>query len=292
MLNLASRIKKRPASFAKALKGQILIMLFQKSSTRTRVSFEAGFSQMGGNAIYLDWEKTNFSLSKIEYEALCLSQNSSILMARLKKHEDILKLAEASSVPVINGCCNKYHPCQILADLLSICEDKGSIKEEILKNIKLTYIGVHNNIANSLMEVALILNIELRLVCPIIPNEILDSEIKTKLLEKNLLKESLDTKEMVKDADYVYTDTWLDLEFFNLAEHAKTKEERIKKMLPYQVNADLMSHSNAKVMHDMPIHLDYEITQDIVESKKSIIFQQAENRIYTQKAILLNLLDL
>ena len=284
LLKLALKLKKKPSSYARALQGQTLVMLFQKSSTRTRVSFEAGMTQLGGHAIYLDWESSNFRLSSIRYEAACLGHNASVLMARLKKHENLQELCKGSSVPVINGCCNRYHPCQILADMLTIYEERGN-----LEGVKLAYIGVHNNIANSLVEAAHILGIELTLVCPLVPEDIVDLESKKSLIQKGLLKESLDGKAAVKDADYVYTDTWLDIEFFDRPEYAEIQKERLRTMLPYQVNSALLQGSHAKVLHDMPIHLDYEITTEVVEGPHSLIFKQAANRIHAQKAVLLYL---
>ena len=286
ILDLALELKKNPSSFAKALEGETLIMLFQKSSTRTRISFEAGMTQLGGHAIYLDWERSNFRLSKIHYEAKCLGQNASALMARLKKHENLKELCEGAQVPVINGCCNRYHPCQILADLLTLHEDRGKIE-----GTRLTYIGVHNNIANTLVEAAQSLDIELSLVCLLSPEDILDQKAKEGLQKRGLLKESLDPKTAVKNAEYVYTDTWLDLEFFGHPEHSALQEERIAKMLPYQVNEGLLEGSHAKVLHDMPIHLNYEITAQVVEGERSLIFKQSANRIHVQKALLLYLLN-
>lgn len=294
LLYLASKIKKKPSSYARSLYGQTLIMLFQKSSTRTRVSFESGMTQLGGHAIYLHWESSNFRLSNIGYEAACLAHNASILMTRLKEHGDLQKICKASTVPVINGCCNRYHPCQILADLLTIYEDQKSLpktSQKSLEEIKLAYIGVHNNIANSLVEIASILDIELTLVCPLIPEDIVDLDAKKNLSRKALLKESLTLKSVVKEVDYIYTDAWLDLEFFDRPEYAKIQKERVEIMLPYQVNAALIKDSKAKILHDMPIHLNYEISAEAVESPRSLIFHQAANRIHVQKAILLSLLS-
>ena len=177
VLYLARKLKKKPYPYAQALQGQTLVMLFQKSSTRTRVSFEAGMTQLGGHAVYLNWESSNFRLSKISYEAACLGQNASALMARLKKHEDLKEFCQGSGVPVINGCCNRYHPCQILADLLTIYEDREDLKKgKGFEEVKLAYIGVHNNIANSLVQAAYSLGIELTLVCPLTPEDTVDWE--------------------------------------------------------------------------------------------------------------------
>ncbi len=282
---LSVKIKKKPSLYKDHLKQQTMVMLFQKTSTRTRVSFEAGFFQLGGQSIYLDWDKSNFQLSKIYYEAISLSQNANILMARLRKHDDLQELKKGSSVPVINGCCNRYHPCQSLADVLTIYEDCGHVR-----GVKIAYIGVFNNVSNSLLEVAHLFGMELTLVCPIVPEGIMDIDVKNSLSQKGLLKESLDVREVVKNVDYVYTDTWLDLEFFDRAEYRHLQEERTRKMLPYQINTSLMRETATKILHDMPIHPNYEISPDMVESPNSLIFSQSANRIHAQKAIVLYLL--
>ena len=184
ILDLAQKIKRKPHKYVDVLRAKTLIMLFQKSSTRTRISFETAMTELGGHAIFLDWASTNFNLSKISYETEAISQYASLIMARMKKHKDILELERASSVPVIDGCCDRYHPCQALADFLTMYEDRGSFQ-----GLKLCYVGVHNNVANSLCELALLLEVKIHLVCPIVPNEIVDKNIKRKLKEKDLLNE-------------------------------------------------------------------------------------------------------
>ena len=286
ILNLALEVKANPDEYGQSLERQTLVLLFQKTSTRTRVSFETGMTELGGHAIFLDWMATNFNLTKIAYESAYLSRNSSAIMARMKKHDELLELTNAATVPVINGCCNMYHPCQAMADMLTIYTDHGS-----LEGAKLTYLGVHNNVVNSLMALCAVFGVELTLVCPIAKEESIDSQIKEKIKEKGLLIETLDSKAAVKSADYIYTDTWVDMEFFNDPAYKKEKEDRIQTMLPYQINSELIRESSAKIMHDMPIHPGYEITEEMVNHPKSIIFDQAENRLHTQKAILLTLLN-
>ncbi len=286
ILTLTQKIKKERHLYSAILSGRSLAMLFQKTSTRTRVSFEAAMTEMGGHAIYLDWEKTNFKLSTIGYEAAYLSRNTDLIMARMKKHEDLLELSESASVPLINGCCNRYHPCQAITDMFTIYEDQGS-----LEGVELAYIGVHNNVTNSLMETCAALGVRLTLVCPIVAAGVRDEAVRQTLLSRNLLQERLDLKQVVREVDYVYTDTWVDMEFFNSVEHKKLKEERIEIMMPYQLNEKLMEGSKAKILHDMPIHPNYEISPALVEDERSLIFQQAGNRLVTQKAIILRLLN-
>ncbi len=286
ILKLARRIKQQPNHYQGHMSNRTLIMLFQKSSTRTRVSFETAMTEMGGNAIYLDWNTTNFKLSKIKFETAYLSRHAAFLMARMKRNEDLLELRDGAHVPLINGCDNLYHPCQAMADMLTILLDRGDTR-----GARLTYLGVHNNVVNSLMAVCAALGVHLTLVCPIAEETAIDADIKKKLQSRSLLTETLDLKEGVKDADYVYTDTWVDMEFFNNPEFEDMKQERIRTMMPYQINADLMKLTKAKILHDMPIHPGYEITEDMVERPDSLIFDQAENRLDAQKAILVTLLN-
>ncbi len=285
--DLAIELKENPLKYKNSLKSKTMILLFQKTSTRTRVSFEVGMTELGGHAVFLDWNTTNFKLTKIGYESAYLSTNSHIMMARMKKHEDLLELQKWASVPLINGCCNLYHPCQAIADMLTIRMDRGEIK-----GAKLTYLGIHNNVVNSLMAMCAVLGVELTLVCPPIAGDHIDQEIRQRIKSKGLLNETLDKETAVKDADYVYTDTWIDMEFFDNPEFKKMKEERINLMLPYQVNSALMKSSKAKIMHDMPIHTGFEITEEMVSSPTSIIFEQSSNRLPAQKAIILKLLNI
>jgi ornithine carbamoyltransferase len=286
VLRLAKTVKEQPASYQGRMTGKTLVMLFQKTSTRTRVSFEAGMTEMGGHAIFLDWLTTNFTLTEISYESAYLSRNCSIMMARMKKHEDLLELKSGAQIPVINGCCNRYHPCQALADMLTILSDRGSIE-----GTKLTYFGVHNNVVNSLMAICAALQVHLTLVCPIVPEGSVDQDLKNRIVEKGLLTETLDKIAAVEDAEYVYTDTWVDMEFFDNPEYQDLKEERVNMMLPFQINKELMSNSKAKIMHDMPIHPGFEISDEMVRHPDSIIIDQAENRLPAQKAIVLTLLN-
>ncbi|MCZ8157379.1 MAG: ornithine carbamoyltransferase [Leptospira sp.] len=287
LLNFAIYVKQNRVYFAGHMAGRSMAMLFQKTSTRTRVSFEAGMTELGGHAIFLDWMSSNFSLSDIDFEAEYLSRNVSIIMARLKKNEDLLILRDGSHVPVINGCCNLFHPCQSLADILTIVMDRP----HDWKKTKICYIGVHNNVVNSLIGITAALGIHLTLVTPIATEESKVKEIINRGMAKKTLTWEKDVKVAVKDADYIYTDTWVDMEFFNDPEYQKEKEERIALMMPYQVNMALLKGTKAKIMHDMPIHAGYEIARDVVKSERSIIFTQAENRLDAQKAVILKLLE-
>ena len=151
--------------------------------------------------------------------------------------------------------------------------------------------GVYNNVVNSLVSIAGALGVHVTLVCPIEEADSVDNVSREKLANDGLLIETLDAKKAVEDADYVYTDTWLDMEYFNDPSYAQVKKERCDVMMPYQINAPLMQGSRAKIMHDMPIHPGYEIAEDMVECERSIIYDQAENRLDAQKAIMLHLLQ-
>ncbi len=285
ILEFAVYVKNNRVFFTGHLQGRTLAMLFQKTSTRTRVSFEAGMTELGGHAIYLDWMASNFQLSDIDFEAEYLSRNVSVIMARMKRHEDLLKLQSGSKVPLINGCCNLFHPCQALADMLTIYMDKGT-----LENTNLCYIGVHNNVVNSLISITTALGVHLTLVTPIAAKESIVEEVVEKAKLNKTISWEKNLTYAVNNSDYIYTDTWVDMEFFNDPSYQEKKKERINIMMPYQLNSELLKNSKAKIMHDMPIHAGYEITREVVQSEKSIIFQQSENRLDAQKAIILKLI--
>jgi ornithine carbamoyltransferase len=285
LLDFAAYMKNHRTFYNGAMLGRSIAMLFQKTSTRTRVSFEAALTEMGGHAIYIDWVSSNFELTDITFESKYLSRNVSLIVARMKRHEDLALIAEGSEVPVVNGCCNLFHPCQSLADMLTIQMDAGKIK-----GVTLCYVGVHNNVTNSLIEVTAALGVNLVLVTPLANDgAVIDDVIKRGEAAGTLCWEK-DLKHAVKNADYVYTDTWVDMEFFNDPSFAEEKRARLELMLPYQLNEQSLRGTKARVMHDMPIHAGYEISRELVHDPRSIIFQQAENRLDAQKAIVLKLL--
>jgi ornithine carbamoyltransferase len=285
VINSSIRIKKSPIQYRTSLKDKSLAMVFQKTSTRTRVSFEVAMTQLGGHAVYLDWRTTNFILADIRDETKYLSRNTDCIMARLLKNANLKDMAKASRVPVINGCDEKYHPCQAISDLMTIKEKKGH-----LKGLKLTYIGLHNNVCNSLIEGCTKAGVEITTVTPMVNEPSLDKELVEKAKRTGLYKNTLDVKKAVGGSDVVYTDTWVDMEFFIDPKFKDEKEKRVKLMKPYQVNAELLKDSDALVMHDMPMHRGYEITEDAIDSPNSIIYDQSENRLHSAKGILLELL--
>jgi len=279
-------VKNNQKNYHSALPYQSLAMLFQKTSTRTRVSFEVAMTQLGGHSLFIDWKQSNFTLAEIRDEVRYLSRNVDIIMARLLKNEDVLELAQFSSVPVINGCCDKFHPCQIITDFMTIKEKFGR-----LDGIKLVYVGMHNNVSNSFIMGASKVGLNLTLITPEVHEPSLDHEVMAVLESSPYIQESNDFKVAMVDADIVYTDSWVDMEYFLDPQFKEEKERRVNLLSPYQLNQENLSNSRALVMHDMPIHEGYEITREIIESDRSIIFEQSENRLHSQKAVLLKLLN-
>ena len=286
IIDKAIELKHNPEKHRTALDGKSLGMIFEKTSTRTRVSFEVAMTQLGGHALYIDWRTTNFTIADVYDETQYLSRNVDCIMARLKKNADLKVMVKASCVPVINGCDEKYHPSQAITDLMTMKDKKGA-----LKGVKLVYIGVHNNVCNSLIEGCTKTGVKITTVTPIFNEPSRDEELLENARKTGLYETTLDAKQAVKDADFIYTDTWIDMEFFFNQKYAIEKEERVKLMMPYQINKELLKESQAYIMHDMPIHRGYEISQDIIESPKSIIYEQSENKLYGAKAILLKLLQ-
>jgi ornithine carbamoyltransferase len=278
-------IKRDAEKYRKALDGKSSALIFQKTSTRTRVAFEVAMTQLGGHGLFVDWRTTNFALADISDETQYLSRNVDCIMARLLKNADLQKMAEASLVPVINGCDEKYHPSQAIADLITMKEREGR-----LKGTRLVYVGIHNNVCNSLIEGCAKTGVNITTVTPIFNEPSRDEELLREARNTGLWETTLDLKKAVKDADFVYTDTWVDMEFFSDPRFAVENEKRVKLMMPYQINGELLKGSKAYIMHDMPIHRGYEISADIISSSRSVIYEQSENRLYSAKSILLKLL--
>jgi ornithine carbamoyltransferase len=275
LVDLAIEAKKNPKKYLKTFEGKSAALIFQKTSTRTRISFEVAMTQLGGHALYIDWRTTNFALADISDEVQYLSRNVDCIMARMLCNSDLLKMTTASQVPIINGCDEMYHPSQALADLITIKEKYGN-----LKGAKLVYIGVHNNVANSLIEACTKTGIKITTITPIFNEASRDDKLLAEAKKTGLWTTTLDGKKAVSEADFVYTDTWIDMEFFTDPKFEAEKKERIKLMMPYQINGKLLKDSNPYIMHDMPIHRGYEISEEAIQSVKSVIYQQAENRLY------------
>lgn len=284
ILDRAARIKADPKSYRETLAGHSLAMLFQKTSTRTRLSFEVAMTELGGHAVYIDWLTSNFVLSGIEYETAYVSRNVSCIMARLLQHSDLEKIISASQVPVINGCCEKFHPCQALTDILTVSEHYHGD----LTDAHLVYVGVQNNVSNSLVIICDKLGINLTLATPDNDDngESMDADVQDIIQSAANIQHTTDATAAMRSADFVYTDTWIDMQYFNNPDYEDAKEARVREMSPYQINAALIGDRPVKIMHDMPIHAGYEITADMVSDPRSIIFDQSENRLHAQKGLL------
>ena len=279
-------MKKHPERYASSMSGRSLTLLFQKTSTRTRCAGEVGMTQLGGHALYLDWRATNFSLADLRDEIRVLSSYVDLIMVRFLKNADVLRAAESSSVPIINGCCDRYHPTQALGDLITIKEKLGR-----LEGVKLTYVGVHNNVCNSLIAAGLKVGMEVTVVAPEMNPSAVDAELFEAARRAGLYKVSDRIQDAVAKSDVVYTDTWIDMEFFLDPVFEAEKERRIKQFAPYQLNKTLLEGQGVLVMHCLPAHRGYEISGDIVEDPRSIVFEQAENRLHSMKALILKLSD-
>lgn len=291
MIETALAVKHDPDHWARALEGRSLYLLFEKTSTRTSLSFTLGMQELGGRYFLQKWEDSNFPLGAIEDEVRYVARNVDVIMARLKRHADLAKMAAWSPVPVINGCCEKYHPCQGLADLLTLRELFGNLQVRVL------YIGVLNNVFNTLASSLPRLGGELLALTPVVNEPSVDEDVLAAAKATGRLQllhaEEFDTEALHKLAgqvDVVYTDTWIDMEFFNNPACAAEKDRRLGLMLPFQLNEALLEGCACRVMHDMPMHSGVEITRGVIEAHIDTILQQAENRRHAQKALLLHLL--
>lgn len=296
ILNLAQKLKtKRNAlEYIDLLRNKTLIMLFQKTSTRTRLSFEAGMTELGGHAIFLDSRTSQFSLTDFGDEIRAVMRYGAVLMFRAVKAADVIKAASYNQIPVIDACSEKYHPAQALGDILTMIEHSSG-----LENIKkITWLGIENNVSNTLMLACAKLGIQFVIVAPEVNKPSTDLELNAMAEATGLVKRTFNLEEALKDADYAHTDTWVDMEFFKdgkiLPEFQAEYDRRIKTFMPFQLNAKLIDTyaPQAKIMHCMPCHIGYEISRDAVDHKNSIIFDQAENRLHAQKAMILWLLGM
>jgi ornithine carbamoyltransferase len=267
------------------LEGRGLLLLFEKTSTRTTVSYQAAMGQLGGYSIVLSWRDSNFSISPIAHETQYVSRNCDLIMARLLTHDALREVAANSLVPVINGCDDRHHPSQALADFLTILEVAGK-----LAGTTLCYIGVRNNVANSLIEGSMALGVRLFLVTPLANPSAVDAELDRAAAASGLVEYRDDLASAAREADFVYTDTWVDMENFDDPGYADEKARRMKIMTPFQVNRENLGGADPWIMHDMPVHPGFEISEDMVASSRSVIYRQAENRMHAQKALLLHLL--
>ena len=286
-MEVALRLKTewRENGNAPVLRGKTLGMIFQKPSLRTRVSFEMAMKHLGGDAIMLGPQEIGLGVREsVPDVARVLSRYVQGIMARVFDHKDVLELAENSRVPVINGLSDDYHPCQALADMLTIREDYGR-----LQGLKLAFVGDGNNVAASVALACAHYGIEFSIATP--EGYEMKAPIREQayaIAERNGVGLEMHTRPQaaVADADVIYTDTWV-----SMGQEAEAAE-RVDEFNTFQVNTGLLRHANSKaiVMHCLPAHRGDEITDEVMDGTRSRVFEQAENRMHAQKAILAQLL--
>lgn len=287
ILDLADELKARQkaGTAEKPLEGKVLAMIFQKPSTRTRVSFEAGIYQLGGMGLYLSAADMQLGRGEtVADTARVLSRYCDAIMARVFTHRDILDLAQHASVPVINGLSDLLHPCQALADLQTIREKKGK-----LKGLKLAYVGDGNNVAHSLMFACAKVGMNCAVVHPEgyapDPEQLALSQEDAK--ETGAAVSATTDLTAIEEADVLYTDVWASMG------QEKERQERLQAFANYQVNDELVARAKADciVMHCLPAHRGEEITGSVLDGSHSVVFDQAENRLHAQKALMMLLMS-
>ena len=287
ILDLADKLKKdnKEGREHHILKGQTLGMIFTKSSTRTRVSFEVGMYQLGGSALFLSSNDIQLGRGEpISDTAQVLSRFLNGIMIRTFKHSDVIELADYASIPVINGLTDDEHPCQVLADLQTIREHKGQ-----LKGLKLAYIGDGNNMAHSLLHGCEKTGIDIAIASPegyTCGQRFVDDAKAAAEKSGSKVIMTSDPVEAISDADVVYSDTWA-----SMGQEAE-KEIRAKIFAPYTIDKKLFANAkkDAIFMHCLPAYRGYEVTEDVIDGPNSVIFDEAENRLHAQKAVLVKLM--
>ena len=276
LLERALWIKKKRAKMS-ILNGCCSVMIFEKPSTRTRISFEVAVRELGGYTLFMTPQDSQLSRGEpIKDTARVISRYAHLMIVRTFEQEKLEELARYSSIPVVNALSDLYHPCQVMSDLLTIFERTNDFSK-----LKIAWIGDGNNMAHSWINAAIYLPFELYISTPKgyePKREILDDAI----LNGAKIKFTYNPMEAAEDADFINTDVWASMGM------EQDRENRLKDFLPYQINETLLSYAkkDVKVMHCLPAHRGEEITEDVIESKRSIVWDQAENRLHMQKAIL------
>lgn len=287
ILYLAKRLKANKQKFINSFRGRTLALLFNKPSTRTRVSFEAGIHQLGGNTIFLTEKEIQIGRGEsIADTAKVLSRYLDSIIIRTFKHQHIIEFSQNSSIPIINGLTDLLHPCQIVSDIFTVLE-----KKRFLKGLNLSYIGDgSNNVAHSWLLAAGKIGINLKIATPAQYQP--DSKI-LELARENIrnnkngtIELTSDPRAAIKDADIVYTDVWISMG------QEKQREEKLGHFKPFQINDSLikLAKPDASIMHCLPAHPGEEITKELLYGPQSVIFDQAENRLHAQKALLIHLI--
>jgi len=285
LLDLTEKIKAKPSRYQKELKGKVLAMIFEKPSLRTRMTFEVGMLQLGGKAVYLSPSDIQIgSRESVPDIGKNLERWVDGIMIRTFAHQNAVDMAQAAEIPVINALTDLLHPCQAMADFFTLREKKGA-----LSNLKLAFIGDGNNVCHSLLLAAAKAGTIMNIATPSGYEPSPDIlQLAEKAGEETGFKVSLTTEPQVavQDADAVYTDVWTSMG------QESEKESKSKIFIPYQVNSQLMdmAKKDALFMHCLPAHRGDEVTDDVIDSENSVVFDQAENRLHVQKAIMLLLL--
>ena len=283
---LAREMKKDRMKYSEALKGQTLALIFEKPSLRTRTSFDVGIQQLGGYSLYLSPNEINLGKRESVYDvAKNLERMVQAIMIRTFAHQIVEDMARYARIPVINGLTDLLHPCQAMADYLTILEHKGKLDN----SLKVVYVGDGNNVAHSLMYAGARLGVNVTISTPrgFEPNVIVWKNAVEDAQSKGAKIEIIhDPIEAVKDADVVYTDVWA-----SMGQESEA-EKRKQIFRPYQVNSQLMSYakSDAIFMHCLPAHRGDEVTDEVIDSPQSVVFDEAENRLHVQKAIMYKLM--
>lgn len=282
ILDLADKLKyeKRNGIEHHLLKGKTLGMIFQKSSTRTRVSFEVGMFDLGGSALFLSPRDLQIGRGEVVQDtARVLSRFLDGIMIRTFEQKEVEDFASYGDIPIINGLTDYCHPCQVLADLMTIRERKGN-----LEGLKLCFVGDGNNMANSLIVGGIKMGMEVSIACPAGYEP--DADIMKWAKENGKFTCTPDVKEAAKGADVLYTDVWASMG------QEEEFEERAKIFRDYQINSELMQAANegAMVLHCLPAHRGEEITAEVIEQHADEIFEEAENRLHAQKAVMVTLM--
>ncbi len=282
---IARDMKADRSKYAEALKGKSLALIFEKPSLRTRTSFDIGIQQLGGFSLYLSPNEISLGKRESVYDvAKNLERMVQGVMIRTFAHQIVIDFAKHASIPVINGLTDYSHPCQAMADFLTILE-----KKKKLEGLKVAYVGDGNNVAHSLMFAGARLGVHVSVVCPpdFEPNAVaMQQAVEDAKATGAVIEIVHDPVAGVKNADVIYTDTWA-----SMGQESEA-EARKKIFHPYQVNAALMSHakSDALFMHCLPAHRGDEVTDEVIDSKQSVVFDEAENRLHVQKAIMYQLM--
>lgn len=287
LLQLAKELKakQKAGKTYKPLEGKVLGMIFEKSSTRTRVSFETGIYQLGGTGLFLSTNDIQLGRGEtISDTAKVLSGYLDGIMIRTYHQSDVEELAEHASIPIINGLTDDYHPCQVLADLQTIEEVKGE-----LAGLKLAFIGDGNNMANSLMIGAAKMGMDFSIASPerYLPQANIVEKAQEIAKETSAKIElTTDPVAAVKDADVIYTDVWASMG------QEEEQEKRLKEFANYQINLGLLKHAKEDYtfMHCLPAHRGEEVTAEVIDGEHSVVFQEAENRLHAQKALMVTLM--